>query len=156
MKKIQLFAFSMLMLFVIGCGQKADVKSLLSNKESQDEIMSSIVNDHELMTAFMEKMMSSKHAKMMMQGNKDMMGLMMKDGGMMSMMKDNPEMMHNMMSGIMKDGKMMGHMMQMMNQEGMMSDEAMQSWMKMMADKGMDMGDMMMNDGNHDSHHSKQ
>ena len=84
-----------------------------------------------------------------------MMEMMMKEDGMMGMMKDNPNMMHSMMSAMMKDGKMMGHMMQMMNQEGMMSDEAMQSCMKMMADKGMDMGDMkdMKKDDNHESHH---
>lgn len=49
---------------------------------------------------------------------------------------------------------MMGHMMQMMNQEGMMNEECMQSCMKMMGDKGMDMGNMKEgdNDDNHESH----
>lgn len=156
MKKLALIAFPAILLLAASCGQQAEVNTLLKNQETRDQIFTKIADDHEMMTAFMGKMMNSNHAKMMMQGNKDMMGMMMKDNpDMMQMMKDNPDMMHNMMNGMMKDGKMMGHMMQMMNQEGMMSDEAMQSCMKMMGDIGMDMGDMkdMKKDDNHESHH---
>lgn len=157
MKKLTLIALPAILLLATSCGQQENVSELLSDQETRDQVFTKITDNHEMMTAFMEKMMNSNHAKMMMQGNKDMMGMMMKDGGMMQMMKDNPDMMHNMMSGMMKDGKIMGHMMQMMNQEGMMSDEAMRSCMKMMADKGMDMGDMkdMKKDGNHGSQHQK-
>jgi hypothetical protein len=65
----------------------------------------------------------------------------------MNMMKDSTMTM-NMMHSMMKDGKMMNHMMhmmqmmQMMQNEGMMSEDCMQSSMKMIGDKGMNMGDM--------------
>lgn len=144
MKKIALFSLAAALLLWIGCSQQADVSSMLKNAESKDKVFSAILDDHELMTEFMTKMMSNEHAMMMMKGNHDMMGRMMGDGNMMQMMKDNPDMMHNMMSGMMKDGQMMGHMMQMMNQEGMMSDECIQSCTKMMADKGMKMDMSMM------------
>ena len=144
-----LFSLLATFLFWMGCGQQADINAMLKNPQTKDKVFSAILDDHETMMEFMNKMMSNEHAMMMMKGNKDMMGMMMKGDNMMQMMKDNPDMMHNMMSGMMKDGKMMGHMMQMMNQQGMMSDECMQSCMKMMADKGMDMssfmGDMKMN-----------
>ena len=158
MKKLALITFPVLLLLVSSCGRQADINTLLQNQDTRNQIFTKIADDHELMTAFMEKMMSSNHAKMMMQGNKNMMGMMMNDVGMMQIMKDNPYMMHTTMSHMMKDGQMMAHMMQMMKQEGIMSEEAMQSCMKMMADKGMDMGGMkdMKKDGNHESHHSKQ
>jgi hypothetical protein len=47
----------------------------------------------------------------------------------------NPEMMQSMMGEMMKDGKTMAAMMQMMQQGGMMSKECMQSSMKMMDSK---------------------
>lgn len=158
MKKLILFSLAAALLLWIGCGQQADDNSILKNAESKDKIFTAILEDHELMTEFMTKMMSNEHAMMMMKGNHDMMGKMMGDGNMMQMMKDKPEMMHDMMSDMMKDGKMMGHMMQMMGAEGMMSEECMQSCMKMMADKGMDMSGMMsdkeaMKEGDHGSHH---
>ncbi len=139
MKKLILFSFVAMTALWVGCGQQADVNTMLKNADSKDKIFSAIVSDHELMTEFMGKMMSNEHAMMMMKGDHDMMGKMMDDGNMMKMMKDKPEMMHGMMSDMMKDGKMMGHMMQMMGEEGMMSEECMQSCTKMMADKGMPM-----------------
>jgi hypothetical protein len=140
MKKSILISLAVITFLWMGCGQQADVNSMLKNAETKDKVFAAIVEDHELMTEFMTKMMAN--------------------GNMMNMMKDNPDMMHNMMSGMMKDGNMMGHMMQMMNQEGMMSDECMQSCTKMMKDKGMSM-DMMGDKGGstekegdkHDSHH---
>jgi len=41
---------------------------------------------------------------------------------------------HFKMSNMMKDGKMMGDMVQMMNQEGILSEEFVKTCMKMMAD----------------------
>lgn len=145
MKKSILFSLAAIALLWMGCGQQADVNSMMKNAESKDKVFSAIMDDHETMTEFKNKMMSNEQAMMVMKGDKDMMGKMMGDGNMMNMMKDNPDMMQNMMSGMMKDGKMMGHMMQMMNQEGMMSEECMQSCTKMMTDKGMDMSGSMGN-----------
>ena len=139
------------LLLTISCNNSVNIDQLLQNETSRQQVFEKIAANHEMMTGFMEVMMNDEHAKMMMKGHDGMKKMMMGDGNMMKMMKDNPDMMHNMMSGIMKDGKMMGHMMEMMNQEGMMSEECMQSCMKMMGDKGMDM-DKMSEDDNHDSH----
>ena len=157
MKRSILFSLATIALLLMGCTQQADVSTMLNNAETKDKVFSAILDDHEMMTEFMNKMMSNEHAMMMMQGNKDMMGMMMKGGDMMQMMQGNPEMMHNMMNSMMKDGNMMAHMMQMMNQEGMMSDECLQSWTQMMKDKGMPMNmGMTVSDaggGGHESHH---
>ena len=85
---------------------------------------------------------------------------MMKGEGMQMMMKDSI-MMTTMMHNMMKNGKMMGKMMQMMHKKGMMSEDCMQSCMKMMEKKGRDMKGMgMMDDGamkskgdGHSGHH---
>ncbi len=53
---------------------------------------------------------------------------------------------------MMKDGKMMGNMMQMMHKEGMMGEDCMKSCMKMMNDKGMNMETMENNGGNNHEH----
>jgi len=139
MKSTILFSFAMGFLLLIGCTQQGEVSSMLKNAETKDEVFTVILDDHEMMKDFMKKMMDNKHAMMMMQGDHNIMGKMMEDGKMMNMMKDKPEMMHNMMSKMMKDSSMMGHMMQMMTQEDMMSEECLQSCMKMMKDKGMSM-----------------
>ena len=157
MKKITFFSLAAIFLLGMSCSQQADVNTMLKDAETKDKVFSAIVDDHELMTEFMNKMMSNEHAMMMMKGDQKMMGMMMGEGDMMKMMKDNPEMMNNMMGEMMKDGKMMGNMMQMMQQEGMMSAECAQSCMKMMKDKGMSM-DMGMTGseeggGGHESQH---
>ena len=120
------------------CTQKADVSSLLDNSETRSEIFTAIAGNHNMMMSFMETMQDNDHAMQMMQGNKMMMGKMMKGGGMGMMMKDSM-MMHSMMGNMMKNSQMMVNMMQMMNNEVMMSNECMQAMMKMMSDKGMDM-----------------
>ena len=131
--------FITIIFLLIGCSQQADVGVMLENPEMKKDIFSSILGDHELMTELMDKMMSNEHAMMMMQGSDDMMDMMMKDVNMMQMMKDKPEMMHSMMTDMMKEGEMMTHMMQMMTQGGIMSEECMQSCMDMMAEKDMPM-----------------
>ena len=141
------------------CTPQANVEALLKDAQTKDQIFSAIVADHDLMNDFMSKMMGNEHAMMMMRGNSEMMNMMMGEEKMMSMMKQNPEMMKNMMGGMMKDGRMMGQMLQMMHEKGMMSQECMQSCMQMMADKGMNMNTMMgentMDKGpnDHQSHH---
>ena len=157
MKRSILFSLATIALLLMGCTQQADVSTMLNNAETKDKVFSAILDDHELMTEFMNKMRSNEHAMMMMKGDQKMMGMMMGEGDMMKMMKDKPEMMNNMMGEMMKDGKMMGNMMQMMQQEGMMSAECAQSCMKMMNDKGMsmDMGMTGSEEGGdgHESHH---
>jgi hypothetical protein len=127
------------------CRQDTDMSSMLKNPEMRSHMMESIANDHSMMTEFMGKMKENPHAMQMMQGNKEMMNMMMQGNGMQMMHKNmmhNPEMMKNMMSTMMNDGAMMSNMMQMMHDKGMMSDECMKSCMQMMKDKGMEMGSM--------------
>ncbi|WP_345192082.1 hypothetical protein [Algibacter agarivorans] len=117
------------------CTQKIDVNKLLDNSEIRSDIFEAIANDHDQMTLFMESIQSNKHAMQMMQGHYMMKGNMMKDSMMM----------HNMMGNMMKNEKMMEKMIQMMNNEGMMSNECMQAMSKTMNDKGMHISGMEMN-----------
>ena len=120
--------FSMLTLLTFnGYSQNVDVKGLLDKPETQTEIFNAIVGDHKLMMDFMNVVKENEHASMMMhernhpmekmkskEGMSEMSGKphMMDQGEMMSMMKDNPEMMQMCMQkmkekGMMgKDGKM--------------------------------------------------
>lgn len=129
------------LLLIISCNNAVNVDQLLQNETTRQQVFEKIAADHEMMTEFMEATMNNEHAKMMM-GQDGMNNMMTGEGNIMKMMKDKPEMMHNMMGEMMKDGKMMRNMMQMMNKEGMMSEECIQSFTKMMGDKGMDMGNM--------------
>ncbi|NNE77626.1 MAG: hypothetical protein HKN31_11205 [Pricia sp.] len=149
--------FLMIGLFALnGCNQKTDVNAMLDNSETRSEIFDAIANNHKYMTGFMDNMQESDHAMQMMQGNSKMMGNMMQGGGMQMMMKDSM-MMKNMMQNMMKDGKMMGNIMQMIHEKGMMSEDCMESCMKMMGDKGMDMNGMMGNmpSGSFNADHSE-
>ncbi len=145
--KTLIVIFSLMALVTLNsCNQKTDIKAMLDNTETRNKIFNDISGNHQLMTAFMENMQNDDHAMQMMQGNKIMMGNMMKGDGMQMMMKDSM-MMQNMMHSMMKDGKMMGNMMEMMHANGMMTEDCMKSCMKIMGDKGMNMmGKEMMND----------
>jgi hypothetical protein len=123
------------------CTQKIDVSKLLDNYETRSDLFEAIVSDHDQMKSFMESMQSNEHAMEMMQGNYLMMENIMKGSGIHMMMKDST-MMHNMMGNMMLNEKMMGDIIQMMNNEGMMSSECMQAMMKTMNDKAMHMNGM--------------
>ena len=158
MKKLMIFSLFSVILFTTSCAQQADVNAMLKNAETKDKVFSAIMDDHQLMTEFMNKMMTNEHAMMMMQGNKGMMGMMMQGGNMMQMMQGNPELVQNMISSMMKNGNMMAQMMQMMNQKGMISDECLQSGMQRMKDQGMPMNmnmGMMKPDEGVESHESQ-
>ena len=77
MKRSILFSLATIALLLMGCTQQADVSTMLNNAETKDKVFSAIVDDHELMTEFMNKMMSNEHAMMMMKGDQKMMGMMM-------------------------------------------------------------------------------
>ena len=140
MKTLIVIFSLMAMVTLNSCDQKTDTKAILVNTMTRNEIFNEISSNHQLMTAFMKNMQNDDHAMQMMQGNKMMMGNMMKGNGMQIMMKDSM-MMKNMMQSMMKDGKMMGNMMQMMHANGMMTEDCMkscmESCMKMMNDKEM-------------------
>jgi hypothetical protein len=139
MKKLVIILSVISLVTISSCKQETDVNALLKNAETRSEILNGLAGNHESMTEFMEVMMKNNHAKMMMQGNKGMINMMMQPDHM-QMMKDSI-MMHAMMGKMVKDGNMMHHMMQMMHKEGMMSSDCMQSCMKKMGDKAMMMMD---------------
>ncbi len=141
MKTITLIFLTIGLFTLNSCAQKTDVNAMLENSETRSEIFDAIANNHNYMTGFMDNMQGSEHAMQMMQGDTKMMGNMMQDQGMQMMMKDSM-LMGNMIQNMMKDGKMMGKMMKMMHEKGMMSEDCMESGMKMMIDKGMDMTGM--------------
>jgi outer membrane murein-binding lipoprotein Lpp len=155
------------LLLLTSCSNNANIDKLLQNETTRQEVFNKIASNKDMMSGFMNVMMNNESSKMMMMNNKGMKGMMMDKGNMMQMMNNNPEMMKTMMSNMMKDKNMMGNMMQMMHDKGMMSEECMQSCMKMMGDKGMNMmgdkGMNMMNGGDkmkermtnedHKSHH---
>ncbi|PSR12242.1 MAG: hypothetical protein DA408_17915 [Bacteroidetes bacterium] len=136
-----LFALFSLLLGITSCNQQPDVSALLNNTQTRDKILTEITSNHEMMTELMDKMMLNNHAKMMLQGNKQMRGMMMQDSSMVQMMKDNPDLMNNMMGKMMKDHRMMENMMQSMKKGGIMSEECMQSCMKNMGAPGSMMKD---------------
>ncbi len=63
---ITLFTFNVL-------GQGSNVKALLENRDTREEIFSIILNDHNLMMEFMDQMNGNEHAMAMMRGNHKMM-----------------------------------------------------------------------------------
>ncbi len=161
--KLKLFflflTFASLGLFT-ACNSSVDADQVLQNESLRQQIFQKVAADHNLLMDFMKVAMSDEHAKSMMMEQGGMQGGMMNAQKVMQMMQQKPEMMHGMMSEMMKDGKMMGHMMQMMQQEGMMSEECMKSCMQMMEEKGMMMGqggeqheEMMENQDGHDHQH---
>lgn len=113
------------------CNQEKNAQALLEDPETRNEIFTTIADNHDYMSEFMDNMPSNQHAMQMMQGNKKMMGSMMQGEGMQMMMRDST-MMHSMMNGMMNDGKTMGTMMKMMHEKGMMTEDCMQSCMQMM------------------------
>ncbi len=142
--KIQFFLIAAVLgLFLISsCNNGVSVDQVLQDETARKQLFGKVVSDHEMLTEMMNTMMSNEHAQMMMKGNEGMKNMMMEGADMMGMMKGKPEMMHKMMSSMMKDKDMMTHMMKMMKDQGMMSEECMQSCMEMMGN--MDMGDMDM------------
>jgi hypothetical protein len=144
------------LLTLTSCSQKTDPNTLLKDDNTRTELFSAIVSNPQMMTQFMNTVKANKGAMQMMRGNKQMMGKMMGGNGMMSMMKNNPEMMKNMskmmskdmeamhlmMNNMMKDGNMMKMMVNMMNKNGLMNKKSMESCLKIMKDKGMNMDDL--------------
>lgn len=135
--------------------QSNNIKELLNKPETRTEVFNTILNDHSLMTDFMQQMKTSEHA-MMMNGN---IKSMKSEGPMEmktipamqdheNMMNENPEMMGVMMSNMMKkcesDSTMREKMMNMMTQ----NPEMMKAMMLKMKEKGMmaSGNEMKMND----------
>ncbi|MFO8234949.1 MAG: hypothetical protein R6U04_06075 [Bacteroidales bacterium] len=61
-------------LIFTACNTKTEVPNALDEPENRKEIYSTIMNDHQMMTEFMEMTNESEHAMMMMEGNQMMSG----------------------------------------------------------------------------------
>ncbi|RMA56764.1 hypothetical protein [Ulvibacter antarcticus] len=151
MKTLVIILSAIGLLSLNSCKQETDPQVLMDNPETRTEVFNTITQNDDYMAEFMDNMQNDENAMQMMQGNKKMMGSMMQGEGMQMMMRDstmmkqvmgNNQMMHSMMNGMMNDGKMMGTMMKMMHEKGMMSEGCMESCSKMMGEKGMDMQGM--------------
>lgn len=138
--------------------QNTNVKGLLDNQETRTAIFNAITSDHQLMMDFMKVAMENEHGAMMMRNDENhrMKKMESKKGGMMSMMKENPEMMQEMMGNTMKmcekDSVIRNHMANMMTEH----PEMMKMCMQKMKEKGIMHPDgKMMNkedNSNHDNH----
>ncbi len=152
MKNISLLFFSLGSIILSGCNQKTDVNALLQNQEIKIELFNAISSSHDNMMAFMESIQNNEHAMQMMQNNQQMMGNMMHGGGLQMMMQDTDmkqKMMEqmmgdkDMMANMSKNGAMMGTMLHMMTENGLMSKVCMASSLKMIEKKGMKTAEMM-------------
>lgn len=151
MKTIKIIFVTVLLFTVNAYSQNTSVKALLDKPETRTEVFNAILGDHQLMMEFMTAMKGNDHAMMMMQNSDSQMKGMkengsmesssmnhqMHQGEMMGMMKDNPEMIMNMMSSMMdmcKQDSIMSNKM-----ANMMTDhpEMMEVCMKKMNEKGM-------------------
>jgi hypothetical protein len=142
MKTLVIILSAIGLLSLNSCKQETDPQALMENPETRTVVFSTIMENQDYMIELMSQMQNSEQAMQMMQDNKKMMGSMMQGEGMQMMMMDNKQMRHSMMSRMMNNEKMMGPMMIMMQKKGIMSEDCMQSSMKMMSDKGMDMQGM--------------
>lgn len=133
MKNFMIVAFLGMFLLSAGCNQPADIDQMLQDTQTRNEIFNHMAADQEMMNEFMQHM-GAEHRAMMIK-NSDMSG----------MMSSHPTMMHDMMQGMMKDGQMITHMIQMMYQEDIISEECLQSATQMMQEKGLQSGDHMDN-----------
>lgn len=123
------------------CIQETNPQALMETHKSRTVVYNAIAQNDDYMMEFMANLQNNENAMEMTQGNNKMMGSMIKGENMQMMMKDS-SMMHSMMNGIMNDGKMMGTMMKMMHEKGMVSEDCMESCSKMMGEKGMDIQGM--------------
>ncbi|SDF02701.1 hypothetical protein SAMN05421636_11012 [Pricia antarctica] len=136
MKKSAIAFTILFMLILNGCNQNPDVNVLLQNVETRNAIFKALEDNKDYMTAFMGEMQTNENAMQMMQGGG--MEIMMNDSTLMKNMIHNmmghKGMKHAMMQQMMNDSTSMNGMMQ-MHKNGMMSNECMQSCMKMMNKK---------------------
>ena len=89
--------------------QDTGARELLSKQDTKTEIFKTILNDHQLMTEFMEAMQENEHAMAMMKERNQMMGdddlmYMHRDSHMRSAMRtwSDQESMHPMMGDMMR------------------------------------------------------
>lgn len=127
MKTLISFITIFTVLTVNSCGQNSNVNALLEKPETRKEIISSILNNHNYMTEFIQEMHGNQHAMMMMNGNNQMMG----NQSGMGMNSSNQMMGNNSQMGMNGENQMMdrSYMMNMMNNNPGMMQMMMQNMM---------------------------
>lgn len=137
--------------FFTACQQPGNTDQVLADEQQRREVMQNIVNNPEMMTEMVDMMMNNEQGKMMMSGNKDMIGMMMgNQQTMWDMMNENPAMMQNIIQNMMQmcqndsaqcnqmadmmsgNPAMMQSMMNVVHQKGVMNEESYKSGMNMM------------------------
>lgn len=119
------------MILICSCNQKPDVNAFIVNQEIKNEIFKNIAENHGYMHGFLETVQMNEHTMQMMQGNK------IKGNIMMNGMMGNCNMMHSMMEQMITNSTKMMCTMQMVHQNGMISEECQHSCMEMMNHNGM-------------------
>lgn len=134
MKRISVLIAIAFLFAMSGFSQDTNTEKLLSNEQSRTQIFNAIMNDHQLMSEFINAMHGNEHAMMMMQnnfrsngqdynmpmhGNSQMMGHngnmhMQTQGDQTGMMMNYNEMMNRMMTAIKDNPEIMGQMMERM------------------------------------------
>jgi hypothetical protein len=112
-------------------GQDKDVSTLLANPESRNEIINSILNNHDYMTEFIQAMHGNEHAMMMMNSGDNVEGnnqMMMGSGNHWGMSGDNQIMDRNSMMNLMHQNPgmmqmMMGNMMDVVSSDSTMTNQ---------------------------------
>lgn len=116
------------LLTFLSCNQNNDVNSMLKNRDTREEIFSSISNNPDYMSDFRDYMQGhNKAGNMMMKGNMNGMN----HSGRMMNMRDSTAMMQSFLN----NHRMMSNMVQMMHNRGMMSVECMNQTMNKMNKK---------------------
>ncbi|UGU14686.1 hypothetical protein LS482_13370 [Sinomicrobium kalidii] len=101
MKAATVFIAMMSMAVLLGCVREKEKSTgeLLKDQATQNEIMETISNDHEMMTNMMEHIVRNDHALRMIISNTTVIRQMIQGDQMMSMMMESPDpdRMHTMM-----------------------------------------------------------
>lgn len=114
------------------CQSSTDVKQILSNQDTKSAIMDSIANDSNLSKEMLGLMLNGRNSDVIMGQIHETM---------MEKMKDNPDMMHGMMTGMMETCKGDSAMVSSMCMSMMENPEMMEMMHKKMGSK-MDMKGM--------------
>ena len=116
----------------VSCQSGTDVNQILSNQDTKSAIMDSIASDSNLSKEMLGLMLNGRNSDMIMGEIHETM---------MNKMKDNPDMMHGMMTGMMETCKGDSAMMSSMCM-GMMENQEMMDMMHKMMSEKMDMNKM--------------
>ena len=86
MKTLIITLTGIILIAATACNQKNDPGKDLDNATYRNEVFQTIINDHQMMTEFMEELQHNGHGMMMMQENEQMMPGVMNRESMMEMM----------------------------------------------------------------------